>query len=126
MKRKLLYLILMTLASIFIYNKYVVYKVDKEYGIPKIDFPAEKRKYLNDNEIALAAQYFVEKTLKSPETTKFQPLFQVEIERNAYIYTVNSYVDLQNSFGAIIRSTYKVKFKQNENGEFSLIDLKIE
>lgn len=59
-------------------------------------------------EAFFASQEFVKKQLKAPATTKFPDPSQarVLIGENSH-YRVISYVDAQNSFGALIRSHYE-------------------
>lgn len=86
----------------------------------------ESKPYLSNDQIAYAAQLFVEKTLKVPSTANFPGLFKSSvIKKNSNTYKVSSYVDSENGFGAIIRSTYVVELRQNEDGEISLVDIKI-
>lgn len=57
------------------------------------------------------AQIFVKENLKAPATAKFAGLGESRIERlpDGETYKVYSYVDSQNSFGAMLRSKYYVK-----------------
>lgn len=57
------------------------------------------------------AQIFVKDNLKAPATAKFAGLGESRIERlpDGETYKVYSYVDSQNSFGAMLRSKYYVK-----------------
>lgn len=57
----------------------------------------------------IQAQGFVLQALKSPSTAKF-PMFAYEaVNLGDGAYSVRSYVDSQNSFGATIRSNWQVK-----------------
>lgn len=57
------------------------------------------------------AQIFVKENLKAPATAKFGGLGESRIERlpDGETYKVYSYVDSQNSFGAMLRTKYYVK-----------------
>jgi hypothetical protein len=57
------------------------------------------------------SQKFVKQDLKAPSTAEF-PLWNetnCQVSRRKRIWVVNSYVDAQNSFGAMIRSNYAVE-----------------
>jgi len=61
------------------------------------------------------AKEFVKRGLKSPATAKFPSDIlerdQYHIWKDHNLVTVKSYVDAQNSFGALIRSTFIVQFE---------------
>lgn len=64
-------------------------------------------------------QEFVKKFLKSPASAKF-PSYLSDINADAHSvgpdeYMVLSYVDSQNSFGAMIRTRYKCVLTYNKN-----------
>jgi len=73
------------------------------------------------------AKDFIERRLKSPSTAKHGRYYEneVTIEKMGRNYTVNSYVDSQNGFGAMIRTNYTVKVQYQGNGNWSLIDLEL-
>lgn len=66
------------------------------------------------------AQEIIRNSLKSPKSADFPSIVfhpeEIKMQRNGDLVAVQSYVDAQNSFGAIIRSKYVV--------EFMVIDLK--
>lgn len=68
-----------------------------------------------DNESAYynIAKEIVESALKAPSTAEFPSIFSddIKMQRNKDIVAVQSYVDSQNSFGAMIRSEWIVQFK---------------
>lgn len=68
-----------------------------------------------DNESAYynIAKEIVESALKAPATAEFPSIFSddIKMQRNKDIVAVQSYVDSQNSFGAMIRSEWIVQFK---------------
>ncbi|WP_282117157.1 hypothetical protein [Cellulophaga baltica] len=88
--------------------------------------PPIKKTTFTDNEAAYAAQQFVERNLKVPSSADFDALFKSKVTRNGKEYTVISYVESENSFGAKIRSKYVAVIKRNSTGGVSLIDLVIE
>lgn len=82
--------------------------------------------YLSDEKIAYAAQKFIEKSLVAPSTAKFPSLFKSSItKKGSDTYTVSSYVDSENGFGAMIRSNYVVVLKLKSDGKITLINLNI-
>jgi len=56
------------------------------------------------------AKNFVKLVLKSPSSADF-PFFGEGVKVSTDTYEVNSYVDSQNGFGAMIRSTYSITLK---------------
>lgn len=76
-----------------------------------------------DNESAYysMAKEIVESALKSPSTADFPSIFSDDIKmaRNKDIVAVQSYVDSQNSFGAMIRSEWIVQFKVTDISSYS-------
>ncbi|PKH50343.1 hypothetical protein CXF68_06350 [Tenacibaculum sp. Bg11-29] len=134
MKKKQLLIIIIPLIifGIFTYNKYIDYKIDKENPIKEYsekeleDYNKNSTKYYSDDKLALIAQIHVKRILKAPSTAKFPTLFKSKIiTTNSKSYSISSFVDSQNSFGAMIRNYYTVELKQNKNGEISLIDIKV-
>lgn len=61
------------------------------------------------------AQFFVKQALKAPATAIFPGVIfsrdQYKIWKDHNLVTVKSYVDAENSFGALLRSTYIVQFE---------------
>lgn len=55
------------------------------------------------------ATYEVKKKLKSPSTAKFCESYEAEINRNGNTWSVEGWVDAQNSFGATLRNDFVVK-----------------
>ena len=73
----------------------------------------------------VAAQSFVEQRLKSPASAKFEfgaahdGAVRLVGDR---IYSVESYVDSQNSFGATIRQKFRLQVKSGPGGEWQLVN----
>lgn len=69
--------------------------------------------YSSDSEIDsyTTSKRIIEKVLKAPSTAEFQSYDKSMISVSGDTYTVNGYVDAQNSFGAMLRSYYTVKLK---------------
>jgi hypothetical protein len=73
------------------------------------------------------AEHYVEQRLKSPSTAKFPWYRDSQV---SYVgeceFIVQSYVDAQNSFGAMLRSDYSVRLKYDPNSDsYSLLDIRI-
>lgn len=67
------------------------------------------------------AKEIVSNNLKSPKSADFPSLWsdEVKMQRNKDMVIVQSYVDAQNSFGAVIRSQWQVEFKVIDLDSFS-------
>lgn len=76
------------------------------------------------------SQDFVKRALKAPSTAEFPATMRNDDIRSKYlgdcIHEIWAYVDSQNSYGAMIRTTYYAKV-QNRKGtdNWSLLDLKL-
>ena len=79
------------------------------------------RKIDNESAYYSIAKEIVESALKSPSTADFPSIFSDDIKmaRNKDIVAVQSYVDAQNSFGAMIRSEWIVQFKVIDISSYS-------
>lgn len=70
------------------------------------------------------SQTFLNKELKSPATAKYQNCHYAKLEYlGNNIYGVYSYVDSQNSFGAMIRTDYYAELRDNGDETWSLINI---
>lgn len=67
----------------------------------------------------------VKSRLKAPSTAVFQSSMYANITNIGDKYTVSSYVDSQNSFGATLRSNFVVKLRL-DGEQFEVLDIKIE
>lgn len=73
--------------------------------------PASKPYAPDEIELHIQAQQFVKQGLKSPSTAEFPTLpYDATTDGNG-LYRVISYVDSQNSFGAMIRSDWSVTMR---------------
>lgn len=71
--------------------------------------PSQKSIYVPDEiDLHIQAQQFVLRGLKAPSTAKFPTLPYEAKNMGDGFYKVKSYVDSQNSFGAMIRSDWTV------------------
>ncbi|KND51237.1 MAG: hypothetical protein ABA06_02915 [Parcubacteria bacterium C7867-001] len=80
---------------------------------PVTSSPVQQKSEENsDVDAYIDAQAIVKKALKSPSTAKFPSSSEAKISRaGENIFNVESYVDSQNSFGAMIRSDWSVMFE---------------
>jgi hypothetical protein len=86
---------------------------------PKPIQPTQPKVYTEEDRKRTAyvcAKFKVEEELKAPSTAKFQPSPDAVITNNGSYYFVKSYVDAQNSFGAMIRTDFICKVS-NPNPE---------
>lgn len=88
----------------------------------------EDRGLRHDGEwAAIMCQRFVRNRLKAPSTAKFQPSRSAASKKTGEArYTVTSYVDAQNSFGAMMRNTYTCDIEYTGGLNWSLRGLEIE
>ncbi|WFO15028.1 hypothetical protein M601_014210 [Cellulophaga baltica 4] len=135
MKFKIVMIALIVIVSgIYFYNKSVekresdaklreIIEIREEYRNQE---KIETFSYLSDDQISLAAQKFVKKSLQSPSTAKFPALFKSSVKKlSPGYFMVSSFVDSQNTFGAMIRSNYEVKLRQTTDGKIELQDIKL-
>ena len=70
---------------------------------------------------------FVEKRLKAPRTAKFPGVFDGKLDHVSsignYSYRISSYVDSQNGFGALIRTTFVGEIRQVSDDRWQLVSL---
>jgi DNA-directed RNA polymerase subunit RPC12/RpoP len=74
------------------------------------------------------ARKFVTDHLKAPATATFPGVWQVDqysATPDGDVWTVNSYVDAQNSFGANLRNKWTVVIRYNADDTWSLISINI-
>lgn len=62
-----------------------------------------------DSYALIYAERAIEGILKAPSTAEFGGIRNADIRRDGDTFFVRSFVDSQNSFGAMIRSHYEVK-----------------
>lgn len=83
-----------------------------------------KSNVVSDYEIVNACEKFIENNLKAPKSAEFPPESKAVIDRIANnLFEVVSYVDAQNSFGAMIRTFYTCEVRHGYGGGWELIDL---
>jgi len=92
-----------------------------------------KKENLQKITAIITSQRFVKNRLKSPTTAIFQDALKADHawmrgnrDENTSYHKITSYVDSQNSFGAMIRTHYVVIITYDKKkGTFSLKDIKI-
>lgn len=68
-------------------------------------------------------QKFVRDSLKAPSTAKFADYNDKTISSNGNRFNVISYVDAQNSFGAMVRTSYICEVEYIGDDKWQLVDL---
>ena len=80
--------------------------------------------YVTDDEATkyqIECQKAVKEVLKSPATAKFPSILDWGFSKENGIVTVQSYVDSQNSFGAMLRTDFQFKIKLEDDTVISAI-----
>lgn len=78
-------------------------------------------------EVTMACENFVKERLKAPGSAKFAGLADQEVFRMPDgSYSVLSWVDAQNSYGALLRTKYGCSVRQSPNGQWQLQELEME
>lgn len=96
------------------------------------DEPDDSNSWMKEDKIYayLIAESYVEKNLKAPKSAEFASTFDkpnhVSFDKESQLYTVISYVDSQNSFGAKIRSKFTAIIQRLSDKDWKLIRLNIE
>lgn len=75
---------------------------------------------------AVVIEKFVKDNLKSPSTADFPSLVGLVKQVDTKTYEVNSYVDSQNSFGAMLRTNFYCKVKYAGNDKWTCEELRFE
>ena len=69
----------------------------------------------------IKAKEAVKSILKSPSTAKFPSLNEWGMEKNHEVFKIGSYVDSQNSFGAMIRNQFVITYSRETQTVTSFI-----
>lgn len=96
---------------------WVAYKVNEGHDLPEnVAARAREARESKKPEAWTYCQQQVKDSLKSPSTADFP--WRIEVHANEQdVFTVDSYVDAQNGFGAQIRARYFCQLKRQSNGE---------
>nr|WP_315152322.1 hypothetical protein [uncultured Flavobacterium sp.] len=120
-----IYLVLMLLSFVFI----IIKRSNSSKNEDNTETISEAQKTEAETDIKavviVAAQMEVEENLKSPSTADF-PWDIEPVKANDSTYTIVSYVDSQNGFGAMIRANFMVEVtidRQTKNTKAKLIML---
>lgn len=84
---------------------------------------------VNRSDACFMSQKLVRQNLKAPSTAEFLMWTEenCKVAHNGASWTVTSFVDSQNGFGAMIRSDYVARMSYNPSSEvWTLTDLRIE
>jgi hypothetical protein len=69
---------------------------------------------------------FVRDRLKAPRTAKFQSVTQADFDyKGGQTWRVSSWVDAENSFGAMIRTDFVCEIRYEGDDEWRLVDLEL-
>lgn len=70
-------------------------------------------------------EYVIKELLKSPSTAEFTKTKAYELTDQKDVWVVNGYVDSQNGFGAMIRSSWEVQldYRDGKAGEIKSVTL---
>jgi hypothetical protein len=73
-------------------------------------------------------QEFVKRNLVSPGSAKFEWITEpaCTINKNGFDYTISSWVDSQNRFGATLRTRFWGTVRQVDNDNWELVELEFE
>lgn len=91
--------------------------------------PSSEERAITDRKFQVPGicRQFVTKRLRSPASAKFSGLGTSEVQEDGEIFTMRSYVDSQNGFGAMLRSNFVCVVKPaRKPGEWSLVSLEME
>lgn len=109
-----------SIAFFWSYNVDVVVSPSHKKTSSKADVPS-------DIDVCITAHLYVKQLLKAPSTAKFPPCDFGKVSRlGDKQYRYQSYVDAQNSFGAMVRTYYVVEMEYLGNDEWKLKDVKWE
>lgn len=72
------------------------------------------------------SEHFVKQNLKSPSTAEFGSSTENITKLNDSTFEVRSYVDSQNSFGAMLRMNYYCKLYFDQEETAYLLDLELD
>jgi hypothetical protein len=82
----------------------------------------EKIPYLKPNALTYC-QILVKQSLRSPSTADFPFNPNITVSSDKKIYTIRSYVDAQNAFGATLRQNYHCKMHYTGIGPIDGLEL---
>jgi len=101
-------------------NENMSSKAQLEFQKKRAEFNAAGKNATEVIEAILFAQSVELLLLKAPATACFSPLKETEVATKDNIYIVNGWVDSQNSYGAMIRTPFKISVTKI-NGEWKTI-----
>jgi hypothetical protein len=95
---------------------------------PPLESPASRTDRTNERIALKCMQDFVRDRLKAPSTAEFpggmfDDVSDHVISDDRGAYRIASYVDAENSFGAMLRTHYSGRIRIEPNGEWTLLEL---
>lgn len=92
------------------------------FYLPKT--PSSSTTSIDSVDAYIMATKFAKQNLKHPHTASFAAHLQSDIKSEGDTWTVVSYVDSQNDFGASIRTNFACQMKHLGNKQWKLINIK--
>lgn len=89
---------------------------DKDFykdGKVLLDFEDFTMTFDEQSNYNIDAQERVEKILKAPSTAKFPSITKWNFSKSNGVVTLQAYVDSENSYGAMIRSNFQIKYAKD-------------
>lgn len=83
------------------------------------DEVVEDENEISDSYAYFAAKESIKEVLKAPSTAEFADYSDSYIRREGNTFYVDSYVDSQNSFGAMLRKKFRVKIMFNDDSSYT-------
>lgn len=96
-------------------------------GVFMFSGKSEQEYYYPDrSEAFYASKEIIKRALKSPATAEFPPINEADInQEDSDVWKVASFVDSQNSFGAILRTHYEITMEvDRQNKIWKPIEIK--
>jgi hypothetical protein len=81
------------------------------------DCGSNSTEHFDQSHMQVIAENEVKENLKAPSTASFS---NISVSQNGNTWTVTGYVDAQNSFGAMIRSSFKVVIEDNGYPKYTI------
>lgn len=103
-------------------NEQVSSKAQFDFSKRLEEFQKDSAKIIDEGiEAKLFAQAVEAQTLKAPATAVFANVEEMTITQDNEVYIVAGWVDSQNSYGAMIRTPFKIRVVKN-NGTWKTVD----
>ena len=123
--KRLLFKHLLSLAGLLVFVFLAVGSTDSKTSSDPNAWKTEDNKSM----AYIMMEDFVKQRLKSPSTAKFPGVFDGKLDHVTALgnqtYRIVSYVDAQNSFGAMMRTKFVGEIKQTSKDRWQLISLNL-